>query len=154
MTASTGKKPARKVLIIVENLPVPFDRRVWSEATTLQQAGYGVSVICPKGKDAELLASLASVKSQGSEILCFHMEGPFLTQTGALPPEALGRVTPTQYIPQLASPGKRLATVVARASRLRQRLRPMGCFHDHAAIERAVFGQLARWHKIKLTQNT
>ena len=28
---------------------------------------------------------------------------------------------------------------------LRQRLRSMGCFHDHAAIERAVFGQLARW---------
>jgi putative transposase len=29
---------------------------------------------------------------------------------------------------------------------LRQRLRPMGCFHDEPAIERAVFGQLARWH--------
>jgi putative transposase len=37
---------------------------------------------------------------------------------------------------------------------LRQRLRPMGCFHDQAAVERAVFGQLARWHKIKLTHNT
>jgi glycosyltransferase involved in cell wall biosynthesis len=36
----------------VENLPVPFDRRVWSEATTLQKAGYEVSVICPKGKGA------------------------------------------------------------------------------------------------------
>jgi glycosyltransferase involved in cell wall biosynthesis len=42
--ASTGKK----VLIIVQNLPVPFDRRVWLEATTLQQNGYDVSVICPK----------------------------------------------------------------------------------------------------------
>jgi glycosyltransferase involved in cell wall biosynthesis len=42
----------RRVLIIVENLPVPFDRRVWNEATTLQAAGYEVSVICPKGKDA------------------------------------------------------------------------------------------------------
>ena len=40
----------RRVLIIVENLPVPFDRRVWQEATTLQQAGYEVSVICPTGK--------------------------------------------------------------------------------------------------------
>ncbi|HEY9657112.1 MAG TPA: glycosyltransferase, partial [Allocoleopsis sp.] len=39
-----------KVLIIVENLPVPFDRRVWMEATTLRSAGYEVSVICPKGK--------------------------------------------------------------------------------------------------------
>jgi glycosyltransferase involved in cell wall biosynthesis len=48
MTASTG----RRVLIIVENLPVPFDRRVWSEATTLFKAGYEVSVICPKGKGA------------------------------------------------------------------------------------------------------
>ena len=38
------------VLIIVENLPVPADRRVWQEATALRQAGYTVSVICPKGK--------------------------------------------------------------------------------------------------------
>lgn len=41
------------VLIIVENLPVPFDRRVWMEATTLQRAGWNVSVICPKGKGSE-----------------------------------------------------------------------------------------------------
>jgi len=40
----------RKVLIIVENLPVPFDTRVWQEATTLVNNGYTVSVICPKGK--------------------------------------------------------------------------------------------------------
>jgi glycosyltransferase involved in cell wall biosynthesis len=38
--------------MIVENLPVPFDRRVWSEARTLVRAGYDVSVICPKGRDA------------------------------------------------------------------------------------------------------
>lgn len=40
----------RKVLIIVENLPVPFDTRVWQEATTLVANGYTVSVISPKGK--------------------------------------------------------------------------------------------------------
>jgi glycosyltransferase involved in cell wall biosynthesis len=40
----------RRVLIIVQNLPVPFDRRVWLEATTLSKAGYRVSVICPKAK--------------------------------------------------------------------------------------------------------
>lgn len=49
----------RKILIIVENLPVPFDTRVWQEATTLVENGYTVSVICPKGKeytkDEELL---------------------------------------------------------------------------------------------------
>lgn len=44
-----------KVLIIVENLPVPFDRRVWMEATTLHGAGYEVSVICPTGKGYEAL---------------------------------------------------------------------------------------------------
>jgi glycosyltransferase involved in cell wall biosynthesis len=39
-----------KILIIVENLPVPFDTRVWQEATTLAANGYTVSVISPKGK--------------------------------------------------------------------------------------------------------
>ncbi len=39
-----------RVLILVENLPVPFDRRVWLEATTLTRHGYDVSVICPKAK--------------------------------------------------------------------------------------------------------
>lgn len=40
----------RRILIVVENLPVPFDTRVWQEATTLAANGYQVSVICPKGK--------------------------------------------------------------------------------------------------------
>lgn len=40
----------RSTLIIVENLPVPFDRRVWYEATSLAAAGYSVAVICPTGK--------------------------------------------------------------------------------------------------------
>lgn len=40
----------RRVLIVVENLPVPLDRRVWLEATTLVDAGYQVSVICPMGR--------------------------------------------------------------------------------------------------------
>jgi glycosyltransferase involved in cell wall biosynthesis len=41
---------AGRVLIIVENLPLPFDRRVWLEATTLTENGYLVSAICPMGK--------------------------------------------------------------------------------------------------------
>jgi glycosyltransferase involved in cell wall biosynthesis len=49
--ASAGRP--KRVLIIVENLPVPFDRRVWQEATTLQQAGYQISIICPKSKGYE-----------------------------------------------------------------------------------------------------
>ncbi|MDB5821786.1 MAG: glycosyltransferase WbuB [Herminiimonas sp.] len=51
MTASAGSP--RRVLILVENLPSPFDRRVWQEATTLQSHGYHVSIICPTGKGYE-----------------------------------------------------------------------------------------------------
>jgi glycosyltransferase involved in cell wall biosynthesis len=40
----------RKALIIVENLPVPFDTRVWKEALALRAAGYDVTVLCPRGK--------------------------------------------------------------------------------------------------------
>lgn len=49
--ASAGRP--RRVLIIVENLPSPFDRRVWQEATTLHGEGYVVSIICPTGKGYE-----------------------------------------------------------------------------------------------------
>jgi glycosyltransferase involved in cell wall biosynthesis len=38
---------AHSVLMIVQNLPVPFDRRVWQEACSLRRVGIGVSVICP-----------------------------------------------------------------------------------------------------------
>jgi glycosyltransferase involved in cell wall biosynthesis len=49
------QKSNGSVLIIVENLPVPFDRRVWMEATTLKRAGYQVSLISPTGKGCESL---------------------------------------------------------------------------------------------------
>ena len=39
-----------RALIIVQNLPVPFDRRVWLECKALTAAGYDVTVISPKGK--------------------------------------------------------------------------------------------------------
>ncbi len=72
----SAQKP-RRVLIIVENLPVPFDRRVWQEATTLQQAGYQVSIICPKGKGYE----------KGHEVI----DGIYIYRH-ALPIEAAGAV--------------------------------------------------------------
>jgi glycosyltransferase involved in cell wall biosynthesis len=40
----------KKLLMIVENLPVPFDRRVWQEACALRDSGMTVSIICPTGK--------------------------------------------------------------------------------------------------------
>ena len=39
----------RHVLIVVQNLPVPFDRRVWLECQALTAGGYAVSVVCPRG---------------------------------------------------------------------------------------------------------
>lgn len=42
-----------RILILVENLPSPFDRRVWQEASTLLANGYHVSIICPTGKGYE-----------------------------------------------------------------------------------------------------
>jgi len=43
----------QKILIIVENAPVPFDTRVWKEASSLHQNGYEVTVLCPAGKGYE-----------------------------------------------------------------------------------------------------
>jgi len=44
----------KNILIIVENLPVPFDTRVWKEATSLHSSGYDVTVLCPRGRGYEL----------------------------------------------------------------------------------------------------
>ncbi|TMH68677.1 MAG: glycosyltransferase family 4 protein [Betaproteobacteria bacterium] len=44
---------SKRVLILVENLPSPFDRRVWQEAGALHDAGYTVSIICPTGRGYE-----------------------------------------------------------------------------------------------------
>jgi glycosyltransferase involved in cell wall biosynthesis len=51
-SATANRNPSR-VLIISEDLPVPFDRRVWREANTLRDAGYPVAVICRAGKGYE-----------------------------------------------------------------------------------------------------
>src|SRR5438445_12160197 len=40
----------KKVLIIVENIPVPFDRRVWKESLSLQADEYEVTALCPRGR--------------------------------------------------------------------------------------------------------
>ncbi len=45
--AGTRHGKPRRVLLVVENLPVPYDRRVWQEALALKAAGFEVSVISP-----------------------------------------------------------------------------------------------------------
>ncbi|MGW0016136.1 glycosyltransferase WbuB, partial [Streptomyces tendae] len=60
----TGDRPGRRALILVENLSVPFDRRVWQECTTLRDAGWEVHVICPRGtkRDTEREAVVEGVR--------------------------------------------------------------------------------------------
>jgi glycosyltransferase involved in cell wall biosynthesis len=55
---------AGRVLILVENLSVPFDRRVWQESLALRDGGWDVSIICPQGKsrDTEAQAEVEGVK--------------------------------------------------------------------------------------------
>lgn len=58
---SEGSRP-RRVLIIVQNLSVPLDRRVWMECRALVAAGYGVSVICPRGPGEGAFEELEGVR--------------------------------------------------------------------------------------------
>ncbi|WBP85470.1 glycosyltransferase family 4 protein [Kitasatospora cathayae] len=62
--ATSGDGRGRRALILVENLSVPFDRRVWQECTTLRDAGWTVHVICPQGskRDTEPEAVIDGVR--------------------------------------------------------------------------------------------
>jgi glycosyltransferase involved in cell wall biosynthesis len=69
-------KPA--VLIIVENLPVPVDRRVWQECCALRDAGYEVIVVCPKMRGC----TLAEEKLEGIQIYRHWITGEEGTHPG------------------------------------------------------------------------
>ena len=50
-TPTKPREPKRtRVLMLIENESYPWDRRMRLQAQTLRQAGYQVSVICPKGE--------------------------------------------------------------------------------------------------------
>ncbi|MFK4799721.1 glycosyltransferase family 4 protein [Streptomyces sp. MPA0124] len=57
-TGGDGGRRGRRALILVENLSVPFDRRVWQECTTLRDAGWTVDVICPRGSKRDTEAEI------------------------------------------------------------------------------------------------
>ncbi len=61
---AAGGRPDRRALILVENLSVPFDRRVWQECRTLHDAGWQVDVICPRGgkRDTEPEAEIDGIR--------------------------------------------------------------------------------------------
>ena len=71
------------VLILVENLSVPFDRRVWQESRALSDAGFRVTVICPTGlnRDRALEEIIDGVDREPAGIASFF-------QNSFLPPAA------------------------------------------------------------------
>src|SRR2546426_1649221 len=58
MRASAGNR----ILMLLENLPYPHDRRVRREATALVAAGYRVSVICPARPEQPLHETVNGVR--------------------------------------------------------------------------------------------
>jgi N-acetylglucosamine-6-phosphate deacetylase len=80
---------------------------------------YGVTgflpTVCPlpKGKDAKFMATLSKIKTSGTQILGFHLEGPFLAVTGALPKEALGKadITRVTNLIKAAKPYKAIFSI-------------------------------------------
>lgn len=59
----------RRVAILVQNLPVPFDRRVWQEALALRDAGADVSIVCPGSQDFPV----GSFEIEGISVRRFQM---------------------------------------------------------------------------------
>ena len=88
----------KRVLIIVQNLSVPFDRRVWLEACSLRDAGFQVSVVCPMG-----------TATRGGEVL----DG-ILIRRYPPPPDTRGIAT---YLYEFAYCWLRTARLVLRAHR-------------------------------------
>lgn len=63
----------KHILILVQNLPVPFDRRVWMESLALTKAGYKVSVIspCPRGEEDNAITTI-----DGIDVWRYSMPAP------------------------------------------------------------------------------
>ena len=84
-SARTGPGPGKprktRLLVIVQNLPVPFDRRVWLECQALTSAGYQVSVVCPQGRDEPSYEVIDSVQVHYTELGFPHLQtisvGPY-----------------------------------------------------------------------------
>ena len=60
--SARGTPQVTRLLIIVQNLPVPFDRRVWLECQALTSAGYQVAVVCPRASDEPAYEVIDSVQ--------------------------------------------------------------------------------------------
>lgn len=67
----------------------------------------------PKGEDAAYLSTLSGTKTEGTEILGFHLEGPFLKLTGALSADATvgSDVTRVESLIEAATPYRAIFSI-------------------------------------------
>jgi glycosyltransferase involved in cell wall biosynthesis len=93
------------VLVIVQNLPVPLDRRVWLECQALRRAGYEVSVICPRGPGdprREVIDGVRILKyapaPQATGVLGYALEFGYSWLRTALLSRRVWRTSPFQVI--------------------------------------------------------
>ncbi len=98
MVRSRSRPRHGRVLIIVQNLSVPFDRRVWLESCALRDAGFAVSVVCPRGAGEASFEVLEGVRIRRYDP----------------PPPARGMVS---YAYEFAYCWLRTAALVVRAAR-------------------------------------
>jgi hypothetical protein len=84
----------RRVLIIVQNLPVTFDRRVWLECHALSSTGYQVAVVCPVGRGDPAHQVIDSVELRDELSPAGHVE-----LTARSPDELVARILSTADVP-------------------------------------------------------
>ena len=122
-----------RVLIIVQNLSVPFDRRVWLECLSLTDAGFRVAVVCPKAPGDPSYATAQRSRALQVPTVCSRRLTDVLRRRISLllfrHPRAQPQSKPAgslRHRPKLQSTGSLLAhrTPVPAASRFFFRLRP------------------------------
>ena len=68
-------RAARHILILVENLPLPFDRRVWQEACALRDAGYEDSTV-PNAHPSRTRVYFHDAEGNDWEFVQYHTDDP------------------------------------------------------------------------------
>jgi glycosyltransferase involved in cell wall biosynthesis len=121
MVNQSTRRTRPRVLIIIQNLHVPFDRRVWLECQSLRRAGYDVTVVCPAGPD-----SLPHEVIDGIEVHTYRSR----------PSDGSARGFATEYAHSFLS----TARIVLRARRRRGRIDVL-----QACNPPDIFWPLARW---------
>ena len=115
---------AARVLIIVQNLPVPFDRRVWLECRTLTRAGHDVTVVCPRGS--------GTGRFQVVDGVTIHAYRPYAPGGGA-----------AGYVAEYVWSFLATAWLVLRARRAGR------CDVEQASNPDDIFWPLARWLRMR-----